>query len=162
MGGTYMKITVDLEKGTWTIDDWIFRITCRIRTLKDGTRKRNEVVRSIPDDLPYDPLPFPKGEWKIEAVEWQDKKKFDKNIYGVVKIRTDAWQKVKVWKLDEDGDYLHETEQEIVDRAYLAHYSTSNTTLGCVRFASNEDGEIIGKVIERALEQGEDIDMEVI
>jgi hypothetical protein len=159
-----MKIFADLLKGELIANGAKFAISCNVRTLKDGTRGRavKEVRRCIPDDLPYDPKPFPKGLWNITAVEWRDKYKFDAWEYGDVKIRTDAWQPVKVWELDQDGNYLKETEKEVIDKGYLLHFSMSKTTLGCIRIATSAEAVILGKVIERILDKGEAVQIEVI
>ena len=157
-----MKITVDLSKNKLYIDSAVYNISNKIRTIRDGTRKNSEVIRSIPTDFPYDPRPFPKGLWSITGVEWQKEKGFDPNTYGPVKIRTNAWQPVNVWKLDADGDYLRETEMQVDDRGYLLHYSVSSTTLGCIRLASPEDAVQIARVIEKLLAEGEEIILEVL
>jgi len=58
-----MRITANLITGKLLADGAEFSISCKVRTLRDGTRGRavREVRRSIPDGLPYDPRPFPKG-----------------------------------------------------------------------------------------------------
>jgi len=157
-----MKITADLAKGTLLVDGLICKIKCDVRTLANGRRGSDEVVRSIPGNEPYDPCPFPKGLWNITGVEWQKDKGFDPNTYGPVKIRTDAWQMVNVWRLDDDGDYLRETERRVRDGGYLLHYSTSQTTLGCIRLASPEDAKMIGNIIVEILGRGEAVELEVI
>jgi len=146
-----MTITADLAKGCLTVDGARFSVSCRVRALRDGTRRSDEVTRAIPGGAPYDPRPFPKGTWRITGIERQKDKKFDPAVYGPVKIRTDAWQEVKAWELDGDGDYLRETERAVRDEGYLLHYSESRTTLGCIRLASPEDAETIAAVIEKVL-----------
>jgi hypothetical protein len=157
-----MKITVDLVKRTLLIDGAIYWISCRVRALRDGTRGSGEVVRSIPDNKPYDPRPFPCGLWNVIGVEWQKEKGFDYNTYGPVKIRTNAQQAVNVWELDMDGDYLHETDRSVADSGYLLHYSKSSTTLGCIRLESPEDATRIAEIIERGLSGDENVQLEVI
>jgi hypothetical protein len=154
-----MKITANLSAGRLMLPGAEYPVTNRIRTLRDGTRKIDEVVRTIPGNLPYDPQPFPKGVWKITGVEWQKPESFP--VYGPVKIRTDAWQWVKVWQLDGDGDYEKETAQLVRDTGYLLHYTVFNTTLGCIRLDSPEDAIDIAKVIEAALEHGA-VELEVV
>jgi len=157
-----MKIIADLTKGTLLVNGAAFNISCNVRTLLNGKRRSHEVVRSIPDSLPYDPRPFPKGLWNVAGVEWQREKGFDPNTYGPVKIRTDAWQWVNVWELDGDGDYLRETSRQVRDSGYLLHYSASSTTLGCIRLASSEDAVMIGRIIEQILGLGEAARLEVV
>ena len=157
-----MKITVDLTKGELLAGDVAFPVSCKVRTIRDGTRKSYEVIRSIPDNLPYDPQPFPKGLWDITGIERQKEKGFDPGTYGPVKIRTNAWQAVNVWELDNDGDYFRETHRQVKDYAYLLHYSASATTLGCIRLASPKDAETIAGVIQQALGRGESVQLEVV
>ena len=64
------------------------------------TRRTYEVVRSILDGLPYDPLPFPLGLWRVTGADWQQERGFDPRTYGPVKILTDTWQWVNAWSLD--------------------------------------------------------------
>ncbi|MDR3019885.1 MAG: hypothetical protein LBU66_03160 [Treponema sp.] len=158
-----MKIIADLSKGKLILNDYVrFEITCRVRTVKNGDRKKSEVICTIPQGYPYDPMTFPKGSWKVTGVEWQKDYKFDYSVYGPVKIRTDAWQWAKIWELDEKGCYLKERGDEIQDYGYLLHYSTSSTTLGCIRIASPQDAESIARLIEDSLKRGETADLEVM
>jgi hypothetical protein len=162
-----MKLTANRTEGRLFVGGVIFfPISNLVRTLKDGSRKSCEVVRTIPHGLPYDPMPFPAGLWHITGVEWQKdsggKAVFDYNTYGPVKIRTDAWQWVKVWELDEEGDYLRERGDEVMDYGYLLHYSVFNTTLGCIKLASPKDAELLAKIIEEFLGSGKPVELEVV
>jgi hypothetical protein len=156
-----VKIIADLKAGRLTLPGAEYPVSCRVRTVKDGTRRTDEVVYSIPGGLPYDPRQFPRGLWNITAVEWQADRGFDRGVYGPVKIRTGAWQRVKVWALDEDGDYFRETLREALDSGYLLHYSDSGTTLGCIRLDSPADALAIGKAVEAALKDGP-VELEVL
>jgi hypothetical protein len=162
MVGGDMIITANRPTGKLILSDKQFGITNSVRCLRDGTRQRSEVIRTIPGNLPYDPVPFPSGKWKITSLDWQKKKGFDPKTYGPVKIRTDAWQWVRVWELDNDGDYLRESEEEIQDNGYLLHYSTSKTTLGCIRLASPEDAIEIAQLIQDCFDRKETVELEVI
>jgi hypothetical protein len=155
-----MKIIADLNAGRLILPDAEFSISNQVRSLWDGTRRSYEVIRSIPDNLPYDPMHFPRGLWQVTGVEWQKERCFDPRTYGPVKIRTDAWQWVKVWDLDMEGDYLRETDQQARDTCYWLHYSDSKTTLGCIRLASPEDAASLAMVVARALER-EPVELEV-
>jgi hypothetical protein len=160
-----MKLVADLSAGKLLVNGAEYSISNRIRTVRDGTRKSYDVTRSVYDDLPYDPQPFPKGLWEITGVDWQEvngKKMFDHNTYGPAKIRTNAWQLVNVWELDKDGDYLRETERKVKDHCYHLHYSVSNTTLGCIRLASCDDAVQIARVLEKLMGKGEKIQLEVV
>ncbi|MDR0443263.1 MAG: hypothetical protein LBH44_07655 [Treponema sp.] len=157
-----MRITADLTKGELLVNGAKFSVSCKVRTVRDGTRRGHEVVRSIPDNLPYDPRSFPSGLWNVTGVEWQKDKGFDVKTYGPVKIRTDAWQKVKAWELDADGDYRKETDQQVKDAGYLLHYSDSSTTLGCIRIDSPADAERVANFIQRLFEKSEAVQLEVL
>jgi hypothetical protein len=155
-----MNIIADNEK--LSVEGIEYRISNNVRTIRDGSRKSSEVIFSIPDNLPYDPQPFPKGIWNITGVEWQKAKGFDYNTYGPVKIRTDAFCVVDVWELDSDGDYYKQTNRQVKDSAYLLHWSRSITTLGCIRLNSPMDAEKIAAVIQQELDKGSTVQIEVI
>jgi hypothetical protein len=161
-----MRYIADLSKGILIVNGAQFKISNIVRTLKEGTRKSTEVIRSIPDNLPYDPMAFPVGIWRITGIEWQkdknDKAVFDYNTYGPVKIRTDACQSVRIWELDNEGDYLRECGDEVKDYGYLLHYSVFNTTLGCIRLASPDDATLIAKITQSLLEKGQIAELEVL
>ena len=157
-----MKVSVSLSDKDLAIDGLHFGVSCNVRSLANGQRRTDEVIRSVPEGKPYDPRPFPKGTWKITAVEWQPDYGFSIDTYGPVKIRTDAFQPVKVWALDDDGDYAYETAEIIIDRGYLLHFSPSKTTWGCIRKESPEDAITIGKMIEEALDTDEEVILEVL
>jgi hypothetical protein len=159
-----MKTCINLKDGRlWSpeLPTGFYSIGNNLRTIRHGTRQSYEVVRTIPGNFPYDPQPFPKGSWSITGVEWQKDFKFDINTYGPVKIKTDAWQMVNVWELDEEGDYLRQTDVRVKDTCYWLHYSVSNTTLGCIRFASPEDAIVVAERVVLALGRGEAVSLEV-
>lgn len=152
-----MKIKVNLKEGLLTYStsngQKVMGVSCRVRTLANGQRKKavKDVVRTIPQGIPYDPVTFPVGLWNITAVEWRKDKGFNAWEYGDVKIRTDAFAMAETWMLDYDGNYDKPTGNKIRDEGYLLHYSSSRTTLGCIRFDSQEDANEIGRYIEQLL-----------
>jgi hypothetical protein len=156
-----MKITADLANGILTLPDDVYLISNRLKTIRDGTRAAGDIVRSIPDNLPYDPQPFPRGTWRVTGIDWQKDKGFDYRTYGPVKIRTDAWQRVKIWELDRDGDYRRETDLQVMDMCYWLHYSAFTTTLGCIRLASPEDAAVIARTIASVMDS-EEVVIEVV
>jgi len=101
------------------------------------------------------PMTFPKGKWEITGVVWQKdsfgKSQFDYNTYGPCKIQTNAFQAVNVWELDSEQDYLRETDKKVKDSCYWLHYSTSSSTLGCIRLSSESEATTIGKLVEASL-----------
>jgi hypothetical protein len=120
------------------------------------------LVRAIPGNFPYDPQPFPKGLWTVTGVEWQRDAKFDFNTYGPVKIKTDAWQMVNVWELDEEGDYLKPTDVRVRDTCYWLHYSRFGTTLGCIRLASPDDAIKIAEKVVSVFRNNDVVSLEVV
>jgi translation initiation factor 2 beta subunit (eIF-2beta)/eIF-5 len=157
-----MRIIADIPKSALIMGEKRYAISNLVRSVREGTRQSSEVVHTIPDNLPYDPMPFPKGVWQVTGIEWQKEKGFDPRTYGPVKIRTNARQRVRVWELDEEGDYRRERGDEVMDHGYLLHYSVSNTTLGCIRFASPYDAETIAEHIQSVMDGGETVEMEVL
>jgi lipoprotein-anchoring transpeptidase ErfK/SrfK len=128
-------------------DGSMYYCTNRVRNLENGKRRRDEVIRTIPDRLPYSPQPFPRGLWTITEIERRKNGNFDRGIYGDVKIRTDAYQQVEIWELDRDGDYHKPTGQYAFDTGYLLHESPrSSTTLGCIRLPDRKGSEIAAKM----------------
>jgi hypothetical protein len=157
-----MRITADRKKGWLTAGENHYAISNNVRTLKEGTRASHEVIYSIPGCFPYDPHPFPSGVWKITGLDWQKEKNFDPRTYGQVKIKTDAHQAVRVWDLDDENDYLRETEKETNDSAYWLHYSIYQTTLGCIRVIREQDAVDLANIIKAAIDSGEQVELEVI
>ena len=155
-------LTANLRSGSLILGDIRYPISCNVRQVKNGQRRRDEVIYSIPDKLPYDPQPFPPGLWEINGIEWQSEHKFDGNVYGPVKIRTNAFQAVKVWTLDKDGDYLQETKDEVLDHGYLLHYSESRSTLGCIRIGSAKEAILLAKFIQILFDQKEGVFLQVV
>ncbi|MDR0374334.1 MAG: L,D-transpeptidase [Treponema sp.] len=143
-----MKHIYDKKTGVLTLaDGGAYQCGCKVRNLENGLRRKDEVVRTMPGGLPYSPQTFPRGKWRITGVERRADHGFDRDVYGDVKIRTDAWQSVKVWQLDSDGDYCRETQREVNDCGYLLHESPkSKTTLGCVRLPDGKGLEIAAKM----------------
>jgi hypothetical protein len=128
-------------------DGSVYHCTNRVRNLENGKRRVDEVVRTIPDRLPYSPQPFPRGVWSITGIEWRKHATFDRGIYGEVKIRTNAAQLVAVWQTDPDGDYHKATGKQVLDTGYLLHESPrSSTTLGCIRLPDRKGIEIATKM----------------
>jgi hypothetical protein len=155
-----MKLYMKIGTALLQTPDKLYKVSNNVRSLRDGTRAASEVVYSMPDHLPYDPEPFPKGVWSVSGVSWQKEKGFDPRTYGPVKILTNAWRRVRVWELDPAGDYLRETDTRTRDTCYWLHYSAFPTTLGCVRLASPEDAVELANLIVEAL-QSETVSLEV-
>lgn len=116
-------------------DDYIeIPVSCDVRNLSNQRRAKNEVVRTIPDNKPYNPQIFPVGKWSI-GMPLKRGDKYKAPYF----IPTNAEQKVHVWALDADGNYDHKTKKTVIDKAYGLHFSTSKTTLGCIKICNEKD-----------------------
>jgi hypothetical protein len=155
-----MKIVV--SHGLLSVQNELFQVSNRIRSLENGLRGSWEVARTIPGNFPYDPHPFPKGLWNITGVDWLEDSGLTARTYGPVKIKTDAWQMVPVWELDEEGDYLRQMEMAVRDTCYWLHYSEFSSTLGCIRLSSPGDAIKIANLAEAAFRSGEQVLLEVL
>jgi len=136
-GSAYL--TID---GTVKVDCW-----CDVRTIANGRRKRHEVVYTIPGKQPYDPVTFPKGKWKVGRP-----KKRETPYLRPWFIPTDAWIELDIWDVDKSG-YLGPSGLKVIDRDYGLHFSTSPTTLGCIRIAKEQDLLTLVKMIQECKEE---------
>ena len=128
-------------------------VSCVVRNLSNQWRKKNQVVRTFPEPgEPYNPDIFPLGNWKISfPVKRTD------NYKAPYFIPTDAIKKVHTWELDSNGDYDHKT-----DKGYGLHFSTSNTTLGCIKIENKNDLLFLVNIIQSEIRLGEACELEVI
>ena len=124
-------------------DSWEARAVVPMKTLKNGLRAADNVARTIPGELPYDPEPFPLGTWIVSEI--RDRKDPYRAPFF---IATSAYRKVRVWKLDERGRYLCETDRTAIDQGYGIHYSEHPTTQGCIKVVRKEDLEDLVKRIK--------------
>jgi len=76
-------------------------------------------------------------------------------------IPTDAVQPLPVWET-RGGEYIRPTQAQTIDGGYGIHYSTSTTTLGCIRVAAKIDQVDLVKLIQKAQARGEPCTLEVI
>jgi hypothetical protein len=95
----------------------------------------DRVIRAIKPDRTYgspvSPAPFPKGDWNITGIEaWQGA--YNRAHFGEAKIRTDAYQHLRMWELDGKGAYLRPLDGKEQDTGYCLHYSDMRTSLGCL------------------------------
>jgi hypothetical protein len=147
----WVKGSSYLTADTLKIDCW-----CDVRTVANGRRKRHEVVYSIPGKQPYDPVTFPKGKWMVERPE-----KRTVPYLAPWFIPTTAWCEVSTYGADKIG-YTIPTGYTTIDRGYGLHYSTSGTTLGCIRIAKESDLLLLVELINKTLDAGELVTLEVV
>jgi len=110
-----------------------FKAWCRVRTMANGKRKKNQVEYSIPDHEPYDPAEIPLGTWEVFCPEARQSE-----YLAPYFIPTSAAQELKIWEI-KNGEYVKPTDHLTVDSGYGIHYSTSDTTLGCIRIEKKAD-----------------------
>jgi len=136
--------------------DRVVLCSCEVKTLVEGTRPRWMIVRTMPGDKPYDPRPFPKGTWSVG----KPRARVDPYKRPFF-IPTDAWQDVEVWEV-EDRAYVKPSGEVDRDTGYGLHFSESRTTLGCIKIESERDLVWIVDHVEKALREGESVEMEVV
>lgn len=159
-----MKLVYDIAKCTLTTGGIVFKVNNIVRSVKDGTRSlelKKDVIFPIVNGayyhLPVMPGHFPKGHWNITGVKYTTEKDF-----APVKIITNAHQRLKLWTIDPDGSYGHETGETVEDTGYYFHASWSRTSLGCGIMDSAKSALKLAKMCETALSKGETILLEVV
>ena len=132
-------LTIHWRQGSDKLDIWhnnserSINCSCLVRNEVNGWRQNNQVVYSLPDELPYQPRIFPVGRWEIgEPLECKDPYK------APYFIPTNAFQMLPVWEI-KDGHYVKATDKMTRDDGYGLHCSTSNTTLGCIKIINLDD-----------------------
>lgn len=163
-----MTITYKRDENKLVFGSKEFTVTNLVRNELNGLRRlheASEVRYTVNADRspgkPYMPRKFPKGVWEITGTEYQKDKKFDLHDYGLVRIRTNAHQKVQLWSLGVDGGYDKPIQEFADDFGYLFHYSESNSTLGCGRIDSQANALALADLCEEAL-KNEHLYIEVV
>ena len=133
--------------------------TCVVRNELNKWRKSDQVVitlgQTTPHGLPYQPRQFPAGEWEITRVADMPK---DSEFWPIF-MDTDATQMVRIWSLDDDGNYYGPTYRWITGRGFGIHHARypkagqmvkSNTTIGCINILSPDDAQWLGEQVREA------------
>ena len=107
--------------------------SCLVRNEVNGWRKDHQIVNTIPDGKPYQPRIFPVGKWVI-GKPLERRSEHTAPYF----IPTDAHQLVWVWEI-KNGKYTCKTKELVEDEAYGLHFSSSNTTLGCIKIINLDD-----------------------
>jgi hypothetical protein len=128
---------------------------CDVRNEINGRRQADQVAYSMPDKKPYQPRVFPVGLWQVSTPTEKD----DPYLAPWF-IPTNACQKLPVWDL-KNGKYYKPTEEKINDWGYGLHYSTSTTTLGCIKIINLKDLEWLVSEIQIAIINKKDVFLEV-
>lgn len=114
--------------------------TCRVRNEINGQRQAYEVVWSTDTTggrgFPYQPRQFPLGDWAIG----EPTRETDRYLAPYF-IPTNAHQLVDEWEITERDrmEYVKRSGFRYYDWAYGLHFSTSITTLGCIRIGDPGD-----------------------
>jgi hypothetical protein len=67
-----MKHVYTRKTGALTLaDGTVYQCSCKVRNLENRLRRRDEVVRTVPEREPYSPQPFPPGRWTITGIEYR-------------------------------------------------------------------------------------------
>ena len=135
-------LTIDGDK---KIECW-----CEVRNELNGKRKNAQVVYSMPDKKPYMPRVFPVGKWQIQ---WPIPK--TDPYMAPYFLPTNAYQYCDVWITDARGYYVKPSGEQVKDIGYGLHFSTSTTTLGCIRIAKQDDLLYLVDKVNEALSKKE-------
>ena len=127
----------------------------RVRNELNGQRKPDEVVMTEPEEHPYYPRRFPVGTWNVFRPLARSTPYLSPFF-----IPTDAWQMVDLWSV-KDGKYCKPTGAQYKDSGYGLHFSTSGTTLGCIRIGALHDLEWLVSEINKVLDKKEAVVLEV-
>jgi hypothetical protein len=150
-----MTITWKRTESVLRVGEREFPCSCLVRTLENSTRRRDEIIRTIPGAKPYMPVRFPVGTWNVARPQARSDP-YKRPFY----IPTDAWAKVPVWNVA-GGLYREPSAEFDRDYAYGIHHSTSKTTQGCIKIEREEDLlELVG-MINAALDAKETVKLEV-
>jgi hypothetical protein len=148
-----MEIRWDRKDGALLVEGRRFPCTCDVRNELNGRRARDQVVRTIPNGMPYYPRPFPTGTWNVLRPRERDD-----GYRAPYFIPTTAYQEVPTWELDENAHYLEPTGEVDLDREYGLHWSEdSRTTLGCIRISRKDDLLALVVLINAALDRPEPV-----
>lgn len=137
---------------------------CVVRNEENGRRKLHdpkEVIRAMTYD-PYNkppvmPRTFPPGKWHV----YRPRPHTDEYLAPYF-IPTEAEQYLATWDLDENGGYSKPNGGKVLDIGYGLHFSTSLTTVGCIRIYRREDLIWLKNVIEEMYDAREPIWLEVM
>ena len=138
-----MKVTFEKLKKLLTVSVGekvvgYFNADSPVLSLAAHSRSRSNIARTYPDDLPYDPSPFPNGSWLITGHHIST----NKYVTGAF-IETNATRKVRVWSTRHaaDGTEIYDapTVKVVQDGALGLHASNAPTTQGCIKFYSRPE-----------------------
>ena len=118
-----------------------------------------DVVYGITQDPylrpPVMPREFPEGRWRVHMpVERDDE------YLAPYYIPTSAEQWLEVWNLAEDGGYGAPTGEKVLDIGYGLHFSTSGTTVGCIKIYREVDLLWLRNVIVNELDRDKKVWLE--
>jgi len=156
-----MIIKYSHEVGIIGVGDKTIEASCHVRNLENKQRRKGdpaEVVYAMTGNryskVPYSPQQFPHGVWRVFEPQARSNK-----YLAPYFIPTNAKQAVKVWALN--NGYNHETEAEVMDHGYGLHFSSSRTTLGCIKIHNIKDLYFLVETIRVALAEKEIVSIEV-
>jgi hypothetical protein len=160
------QIRFDKTTGRLTAFGRNLTATNTVRNEINGMRRPTEVVYTVNADgskgKPYYPRGFPVGVWTIKAIiPHEAHEPYLHPFY----IRTDAHQPAKVYALDFDDPRTPRygtVQGQEEDYDYGLHYSSSSTTLGCIKITRKDELLWLVEQINKAWAAGETVTMEVV
>ena len=137
------NISISLSAKVLRAFDRDIRAWCNVRNELNGNRKIGSVAvytqeADGDEGEPYMPREFPTGRWDITGIIPHPDQENDNYLYPYF-IATTARQNVQVWNIDKYGKYESPSGRFVADYGYGLHFSSSPTTLGCIRIANEAD-----------------------
>ena len=140
-----LSLSINSEKTVLAVAGHLIDTCCHVRNIENGQRHIDQVVYSENKDgsrgVPYSPMSFPSGLWVVGAPLPIDPS-HDVNMYlWPFFIPTDAHQLVDEWDTDQTDrlHYTKKTGRQVMDWGYGLHFSSSGTTLGCIKIMNEGD-----------------------
>jgi len=158
-----MIIKYSHEVGILGVLDKTMEASCIVRNEINMQRSKHdasEVVYAMTgnqyDKKPFMPRKFPTGIWQVFMPQERQSR-----YLAPYFIPTNAKQLVRVWELDGRGGYDEATDERVMDHGYGLHYSTSRTTLGCIRIHTKDDLVTLVGLIRGTIMQNQVVTLEV-
>ena len=156
------QIGISADSNMVSFDGQAYSSSCLVRTSANGLRPTHvasQVHLSTnadgSDGKPVMPKVYPTGTWNVIDVHPMVNPNTD---LGPIVVRTDAHQILRVWALDANGGYDHETDEEVMDWGYEIHYCDPIQfgiyTVGCVHISQKSDIIAFANAVQAALVEG--------
>lgn len=135
--------------------------SCFVRNEINKARQSWEIVYSEPaPGYPYEPREFPSGTWNVgRPIAIPESEPYEYPFF----IPTNAGQNLPIWTTVQRDrlEYLAPTNNTTWDTGYGIHFSTSPTTLGCLRISDMGDLRWLVEQINATLDNSDTVQLVV-